>query len=59
VNLAARRCARLADLPVGEEVVGPHNLLEVAAAARDATVVVAAWPGGTLPAVYTWTLPRR
>jgi hypothetical protein len=43
VNLAARRSARLADLPVGEEVVGPHNLREVAAAARDATVVVAAW----------------
>jgi hypothetical protein len=43
VNLAARRSARLADLPVGEDVVGPHNLHEVAAAARDATVVVAAW----------------
>ncbi len=43
VNLAARRSARLADLPVGEDVLGPHNLREVVAAAREATVVAAAW----------------
>jgi hypothetical protein len=52
VNLFAWRATKPVDLPRGPEAVGPRNDEAIAAAVREATVVVAAWGA-------SWPSPAR